>query len=98
MSGYLAFGCARKLGKVNAKSLKFLINKTASTCSRRLHNMGKAKWNININNNNFVSSRDRVICSDRFQADSFQEGLDIRLLPEQLGSELPQLDVYFFKK
>ena len=79
MPSCLAFGCNNTSGRIKGKSF-FKIpdpKKHRELCSRWLHNMGNSKWKIN----NFIPSKDRVLCSDHFNPSCFKRDLKAELCP-----------------
>lgn len=77
----LAVGCLNKSGK-NDTNHYFKIpdpKKDSELCSRWLHNIGNAKWNIR----NFEAKPHRVVCGEHFHSDCFERDLMFELMPDQ---------------
>ena len=79
MPSCLVFACSNKSGKLNETKNFFKVpdpKKNRESCSRWIHNIGNAKWNIN----NFEPKAHRVVCIDHFHTDCFERNLMSELL------------------
>ena len=85
MPSCLAFGCTNTTGRTVEKSFYKIPNpkNEKARASRWLHNMGNARWTVN----NFVASKDRVLCSDHFHPDCFKRDLKFELMPHLMKTK-----------
>ena len=77
----LAVGCTSFTGKKNVEKKSFYripnpLNEY-KRAARWMHNMANSSLDIN----NFVATKDKVVCSDHFHTDCFKRDLKYELMP-----------------